>query len=49
MLDEQDLTNVDQKGIPFTVRSVFIVDPKKKIRCAASSVSRTARLISLAG
>lgn len=32
MLDEQDLTNIDEKGIPFTVRSVFIIDPNKKIR-----------------
>lgn len=50
MLDEQDLTNLDQKGyvprpasliqsskltscishsLPFTVRSVFVIDPKK--------------------
>lgn len=44
MLDHQDATNVDAKGIPFTVRSVFIsmceldsnsnsaVDPQQKIR-----------------
>ena len=32
MLDYQDITNVDTKGIPFTVRSVFVVDPKKVIR-----------------
>ena len=32
MLDNLDATNVDAKGIPFTVRSVFIVDPKKVIR-----------------
>ncbi|PKY48964.1 thioredoxin-like protein [Rhizophagus irregularis] len=32
MLDHQDITNVDTKGIPFTVRSVFIIDPKKIIR-----------------
>jgi glutaredoxin/glutathione-dependent peroxiredoxin len=32
MLDYQDITNVDTKGIPFTVRSVFVVDPKKIIR-----------------
>lgn len=29
MLDEQDLTNLDTKGVPFTVRSVFVIDPKK--------------------
>jgi alkyl hydroperoxide reductase subunit AhpC len=36
MLDEQDATNVDQKGIPFTVRTVFIIDPKKTIRLTLS-------------
>ncbi|TPX30546.1 peroxiredoxin [Synchytrium microbalum] len=32
MLDHQDITNVDAKGIPFTVRSVFIIDPKNIVR-----------------
>ena len=32
MLDEQDTKNIDQKGIAFTIRSVFIIDPAKKIR-----------------
>lgn len=32
MLDYQDTTNVDSKGQPFTVRAVFIIDPKKVIR-----------------
>lgn len=32
MLDEQDITNLDDKGIPFTVRSVYVIDPKKTIR-----------------
>jgi glutaredoxin/glutathione-dependent peroxiredoxin len=32
MLDAQDLENIDQKGIAFTIRSVFIIDPAKKIR-----------------
>lgn len=32
MLDAQDLTNIDQKGIAFTIRAVFIIDPNKKIR-----------------
>jgi len=32
MLDYQDTTNVDQKGIPFTVRSVFVMDPSNSIR-----------------
>ncbi|KAJ3090828.1 hypothetical protein HK102_002522 [Quaeritorhiza haematococci] len=32
MLDYQDATNVDKKGMPLTVRSVFIIDTKNKIR-----------------
>jgi len=34
MLDsaEHDKTNLDKKGIPFTVRNVFVIDPKKKVR-----------------
>lgn len=32
MLDAQDLTNIDEKGIAFTIRAVFIIDPSKKIR-----------------
>ena len=26
------LENIDEKGIAFTIRSVFIVDPSKKVR-----------------
>ncbi|EMG47637.1 Mitochondrial peroxiredoxin PRX1, partial [Candida maltosa Xu316] len=32
MLDHQDASNVDHKGIQLTIRSVFIIDPNKKIR-----------------
>lgn len=32
MLDYQDSTNVDAKGLPLTVRSVFIIDPSNVIR-----------------
>ncbi|CAH7681812.1 thioredoxin-like protein [Phakopsora pachyrhizi] len=32
MLDQQDLSNRDSKGLPLTVRSVFIIDPNKTIR-----------------
>ena len=32
MVDQQDLSNIDEKGIAFTIRSVFIIDPAKKIR-----------------
>ncbi|KAG8903658.1 hypothetical protein FRB99_002896 [Tulasnella sp. 403] len=36
MLDQQDATNVDNKGLPFTIRTVFIIDPNKKIRLTLS-------------
>ncbi|KAJ9361622.1 hypothetical protein DTO027B9_783 [Paecilomyces variotii] len=32
MVDQRDLDNIAEKGIPFTIRSVFIIDPAKKIR-----------------
>lgn len=32
MLDHQDTLNIDQKGIAFTIRSVFVIDPAKKVR-----------------
>ncbi|KIV84276.1 hypothetical protein PV11_00066 [Exophiala sideris] len=32
MVDQQDLTNIDEKGIAFTIRAVFIIDPAKKVR-----------------
>ncbi|KAF9264283.1 thioredoxin-like protein [Marasmius fiardii PR-910] len=32
MLDYQDATNRDKKGLPFTIRTVFVIDPKKIIR-----------------
>jgi len=43
MLDYQDITNLDNKGIPFTVRSVFIIDPKKTIRLTISYPASTGR------
>jgi len=43
MLDQQDITNVDTKGIPFTVRSVFIIDPKKTIRLILTYPASTGR------
>ena len=36
MLDNQDLENIDEKGIAFTIRSVFIIDPAKKLRLSMS-------------
>lgn len=32
MIDYQDATNVDDKGLQLTIRAVFIIDPKKTIR-----------------
>jgi alkyl hydroperoxide reductase subunit AhpC len=43
MLDEQDLTNLDEKGIPFTVRSVYVIDPKKTIRLTLTYPASTGR------
>jgi hypothetical protein len=42
-LDHQDATNVDSKGIAFTIRSVFIIDPKKTIRLILSYPASTGR------
>jgi len=43
MLDAVDKTNVDAKGIPFTVRTVFVIDPKKIIRLTISYPAQTGR------
>jgi len=43
MLDEQDATNRDAKGTPFTVRTVFVIDPKKAIRLTLSYPASTGR------
>ena len=42
-LDYQDTTNVDEKGIAFTIRSVFVIDPKKVIRTILSYPASTGR------
>lgn len=43
MLDAQDTENIDKKGIAFTIRSVFIIDPAKKIRLTMSYPASTGR------
>ncbi|KAI0723457.1 cysteine peroxiredoxin [Earliella scabrosa] len=43
MLDYQDATNRDNKGLPFTIRTVFIIDPKKVIRLTLSYPASTGR------
>jgi alkyl hydroperoxide reductase subunit AhpC len=42
-LDHQDTSNVDSRGIAFTIRSVFIIDPKKTIRLILSYPASTGR------
>ncbi|GAA5908633.1 hypothetical protein JCM8208_002168 [Rhodotorula glutinis] len=46
MLDEQDLTNLDDKGIPFTVRTVFVIDPAKRVRLSLQYPASTGRQFS---
>ena len=43
MVDAQDTTNVDSKGIAFTIRSVFVIDPAKKIRLTMMYPASTGR------
>jgi len=43
MIDQQDLDNIDEKGIAFTIRSVFIIDPRKKIRLTMMYPASTGR------
>lgn len=42
-IDHQDTTNVDSRGIAFTIRAVFIIDPKKTIRLIQSYPASTGR------
>ncbi|KAF4978076.1 hypothetical protein FDECE_18269 [Fusarium decemcellulare] len=42
-IDQQDATNVDEKGIAFTIRSVYFIDPKKTIRTILSYPASTGR------
>lgn len=43
MVDAQDMKNIDEKGIAFTIRSVFVIDSKKKIRLTMSYPASTGR------
>ncbi|MCJ1313845.1 hypothetical protein MMC25_007525 [Agyrium rufum] len=43
MVDAQDMTNKDDRGIAFTIRSVFIVDPQKKVRLTMMYPASTGR------
>ena len=43
MVDAQDLSNIDEKGIAFTIRSVFVIDPQKKVRLTMMYPASTGR------
>ena len=43
MIDYQDATNVDDKGLNMTIRAVFIIDPKKTIRLIMTYPASTGR------
>jgi hypothetical protein len=43
MVDYQDTTNVDSKGLALTIRSVFIIDPAKKVRLIMTYPASTGR------
>jgi alkyl hydroperoxide reductase subunit AhpC len=43
MIDQDELDNLAEKGIAFTIRSVFIIDPAKKIRLTMSYPASTGR------
>jgi len=43
MISQDDLDNIAEKGIAFTIRSVFIIDPNKKIRLTMMYPASTGR------
>ncbi|KAF1357905.1 thioredoxin-like protein [Lizonia empirigonia] len=43
MIAQDDLDNIKEKGIAFTIRSVFIIDPAKKIRLKMDYPASTGR------
>lgn len=43
MIDEDDATNVDAKGMPMTVRSVYFIAPDKKIKAIITYPASTGR------
>lgn len=43
MVDDQDITNKDERGIAFTIRSVFVIDPAKIIRLTMMYPASTGR------
>lgn len=43
MISQQDLDNIAEKGIAFAIRSVFVIDPSKKIRLTMMDPASTGR------
>ena len=43
MIDYQDTTNVDSKGMALTIRAIFFIDPKKIIRAIIYYPASTGR------
>lgn len=43
MISQDDLDNIAEKGIAFTIRAVFIIDPAKKIRLTMLYPASTGR------
>ncbi|KAM0545982.1 hypothetical protein ACHAPJ_011094 [Fusarium lateritium] len=43
MISQEDLDNIAEKGIAFTIRSVFVIDPSKKIRLTMMYPASTGR------
>ncbi|RMJ28947.1 mitochondrial peroxiredoxin Prx1 [Aspergillus sp. HF37] len=43
MVDQAELDNLAEKGIAFTIRSVFVIDPSKKIRLTMMYPASTGR------
>ena len=43
MVDQQDLRNIDERGIAFTIGSVFVIDPLLKVRLTMMYPASTGR------
>lgn len=43
MISQDDLDNIKEKGIAFTIRAVYIIDPQKKIRLTMLYPASTGR------
>ncbi|KAL7757282.1 hypothetical protein ACKLNR_011809 [Fusarium oxysporum f. sp. zingiberi] len=43
MISQEELDNITEKGIAFTIRSVFVIDPSKKIQLTMMYPASTGR------